>query len=77
MLVYVCKPLQDLMAPASDAGFWHQLGSVLHQLIQVAILQVNSGQMMWAGMHAVDHCGQVTNKAACVTWWSKVFTTLC
>ncbi len=38
MLVYVCKSLQDLMAPASDAGFWHQLGPVLHQLIQVAIL---------------------------------------
>lgn len=38
MLVYVCKPLQDLMAPASDAGLWHQLGSVLHQLVQVAVL---------------------------------------
>ncbi len=66
MLMYVCKPLQDLMAPASDAGLWHQLGSVLHQLIQVTILQVNIGQMMWARMHAVDHCGQVTKKAACV-----------
>ena len=42
MLVYVCKSLQDLMAPASDAGLWHQLGPVLHELIQVAILRIHA-----------------------------------
>lgn len=48
MLMYVCQPLQDLMAPASDAGFRHQLGSVLHQLIQIAILQINIGLIVSA-----------------------------
>ncbi|KAA6429834.1 MAG: hypothetical protein FRX49_00266 [Trebouxia sp. A1-2] len=35
---FAYSTLKDLMAPASDAGFWHQLGSVLHQLVQIAIL---------------------------------------
>ncbi len=39
MLVYVRKPLQNLVTPASDSELWHQLSPVLHQLVQVAVLQ--------------------------------------
>lgn len=38
MLVDVCKPLQNLMAPASDPRLWHKGSPVFHQLVQVAVL---------------------------------------
>lgn len=50
MLVDVSQALQDLMTPAPDAGLWHQLGPVLGQLIQIAILQVPPFQSWVAGL---------------------------
>lgn len=39
MLVDIGQPLEHLVAPGPDARLWKQAVTVLHQLVQVAVLR--------------------------------------
>ena len=49
VLVDVCEAAQDLKAPLAHARLRHQLPLLLHQLVQVAVLQQPSpfGRLCW------------------------------